>query len=283
MAELLTEAVEMTRKLERRLDVTSVWDEATMRIDDDADPVAALRVQGGLLLRKARIHTVAVLRANETNNLHSLAVQMRPVLECAGQVVFIFKNSIIAPGFLMSREKAAVTLGRRINADSYQTLVRRTKGQINPKELRESAFRAQADAAAAAGAAKPRRQKSWSLNQADKVASLVNGREWYKYLSDHFTHGKLADWKGLSLRGGVMSIDRVADEFAFLRLMSYLVEQVACMNAAAVLCPVAEDAGDQWERWVEPMLEKLDEGRASSKTLVDAARAAVTGELDASA
>ena len=34
------------------------------------------------LLRKARLHAIAVLRANETGNVHSLAVQMRPVLEC---------------------------------------------------------------------------------------------------------------------------------------------------------------------------------------------------------
>ena len=39
----------------------------------------------GLLLRKGKIHMVGAYRANETDNLHSLAVQMRPVLECAGQ------------------------------------------------------------------------------------------------------------------------------------------------------------------------------------------------------
>ena len=283
MAELLTEAVEMTRNLERRLDVAGVWDEATMQVDLDAEPVAALRFQGGLLLRKARIHTVAVLRANETNNLHSLAVQMRPVLECVGQVVFIYETSIIAPDFLMSRKKASATLASRSNADFYQTLVRRTKGQISPKELRKLAIQTEADAAASVGVANPKRQKSWRLNQADKVARLAKGREWYNYLSDYFTHGKLAEWRGISLRGGVMSIDRVEDEFAFLGLMSYLVEQVACMNAAAALCPVAGDAADQWDRWVEPMLEKLREVRESSKTLVERARVAVTGKVDAGA
>ena len=283
MAELLTEVVETTRKLERRLDVTGGWNEATAQIDLDADPAATLRIQGALLLRKARIHTVAALRANETGNLHSLAVQMRPVLECAGQVVFIYENSIIAPDLLMSREKAAATLGRRINADFYQTFVRRTKGQVSPKELRKMGIQAEAAAAASIGAAKPKPQKSWSLNQADKVASLTEGREWYNYLSDHFTHGKLAEWKGLSSRGGVMSNDRVEDECVFLGLMSYLVDQVALMNAAAALCPVAGDAGDQWERWVEPMLAKLREVRESSKTLLDAARFAVTGELNESA
>ena len=105
MAELLTEALEMTRKLERRLDVTGGWNEARAQIDLDADPVATFRIQGAFLLRKARIHTVAVLRANETGNLHSLAVQMRPVLECAGQVVFMYEHLFIAPDVFMTREK----------------------------------------------------------------------------------------------------------------------------------------------------------------------------------
>ncbi len=32
------------------------------------------------------MHTFAAMRANESNNVHSLAVQMRVVLECAAQV-----------------------------------------------------------------------------------------------------------------------------------------------------------------------------------------------------
>ena len=282
MAKLLTEAVEITRKLEQRMDVTGGWREATAEIDLEADPSATLRIPGALLLRKARVHTVAVLRANETSNLHSLAVQMRPVLECAGQVVFIFYNTIIAPDLLMSREKAIATYGNRLNADFYQTFRRVTRGQISREKLREIATQAQAAAAASVGAAKPKRQKSWSLYQADKVANLAKGDEWYDYLSDHFTHGKSADWKGLSWRGGVMSINKVEDEFAFLGLMSYLVDQVALMNAAAALCPVAGDADDQWDRWIEPTLVQLRDVRESSKTLVDAARVSVTGKLDGS-
>ena len=49
----------------------------------DADPAAAIRMLGVLLLRMARIHKVAVVRANQTSNLHSLAVQMRLFLEWA--------------------------------------------------------------------------------------------------------------------------------------------------------------------------------------------------------
>ena len=88
VANLLAKSVAMTGRLERRL---------AAQLDLDADPTAHGRIMYALLLRKARLHTVAVLRANETNNVHSLAAQMRPVLECAGQVVFYFHNLIIAP------------------------------------------------------------------------------------------------------------------------------------------------------------------------------------------
>ena len=283
MAELLAEVVATTRRLEERLDVVGGWSEATAEIDLEADPVETPRVEGALLLRKARIHAVAALRANETSNLHSLAVQMRPVLECAGQIVFKFKNAIIAPDLLMSREQAAEMLAERLNADYYQTLRSRTKGEVSAGELRASATQAQTKAAVSSGEPPPRPQKSWSLRQEDKVASLEQGREWYAYLSEYFSHGRGVDWKGLSWRGGVVSMDQVEDQLAFLGLTSYLVHQVAAMNAAAALCPVAGESGDQWERWVEPALAEVRYVRESSKALLAAARAAVTGELDASA
>ena len=71
-------------------------------------------------------------------------------------------------------------------------------------------------------------------------------------------------------------MDRVEDDFAFLSLMNYLVNQVGVMNAYAALCPVEKDANDQWEKWVEPTLAQLRDVRESSKTFVDAARVAAT-------
>ena len=283
MAKLLGSTVARTRSLERWLDVTGGWSEATSRIDVRADPTASLRIVGGLLLRKARIHTVAVLRANETSNVHSLAVQMRPVLECAGQVVFFFQNAVIGPKVQQPSAPAPEVVGHRLNVDHYQTLRRRTKGAVSPEELRKEEDRAQEAAAESVGATKPKRRKGRRFSQADKVAPLARGREWYDYLSEHFSHARVADWRGLSVRGGVISIDRVEDEFAFLVLMSYLVDQVALMNAAAALCPVEEDANQQWQHRVKPALAQLQDVRESSKTLLDTAKGAVTGGLDESA
>ena len=281
MAELLAEVITTTSQLEESLDGGRSWSEAAAEIDLDADPHATYRILGTLLLRKARLHTLAVLRANESSNLHSLAVQMRPVLECAGQVVFTFRNAYIAPDLLMSREKALETLMKRLDADFYQTLRSRTKGAVSAEELRGMA--AEAEAAASFGAPPIPEPKTWSFRQSDKVASLEGGQKWYAYLSERFGHGRGVDWKGLSLRGGVVSNNRVEDEFAFLGLMSYLARQVAAMNAHAALCPFAGDAGDQWERWVEPALAQRRHVRESSDALVAAAKAAVTGDSDGNA
>ena len=61
------------------------------------DPRRAVQLHGVLLVRKARLHVIAALVANRDGNLHSLAVQMRPALECAGQVVSVFHKLFIEP------------------------------------------------------------------------------------------------------------------------------------------------------------------------------------------
>ena len=56
------------------------------RMRNDKDGFETMRAIVGSLAAKARLHVIACLRANNINNLHSLAVQMRPMLECAGQI-----------------------------------------------------------------------------------------------------------------------------------------------------------------------------------------------------
>ena len=283
MAELLSSTVATTRELERRLDVAGGCDETGAGSGCDADPTAMIRASCMSFLRKARIHSVAVLRANESNNLHSLAVQMRPVLECAGQVVFQFQTLIIAPDMLMPPERAVEILGDRVNADHFHTVRRVAQGRVSAEELREIEAQAQEEAAHAAGAPKPKRRDERRFTQADKVDVVEGGRQWYGFLSDYFSHASAADWRGPSWRGGVVSMDRVEDEFAFLGLMYYLVQQVALMNSAAALCPVEGDNSRCWEDWVAPALAELAHVRESSKALVDTAKAAMTGLPDGEA
>ena len=277
MANLLAKSVATTRELERWLDFTGGWDEATVRFDLAGDETSTARVQSALLLRKARVHSDAVLQANETNNLHSLAVQMRPVLECAGQVVFLFHNMIIAPGLTMKPEHAAKVVGDYISADYYGTLIRATKGKIGHKELLENIWSSQEDAAASAKMPEPQRAKGKSLKHADKVAPLAGSKNWYSYLSEHFCHGR-ADWRGHSWRGGVASMNSARDQFTFASLIHYLVEQVGVMNVYAGLCPVA---GNDGHDWAEDMLARLCEAREISKAAREAAVPAFSTETRA--
>lgn len=265
MAELLSTALVTTREIEQRLDFTGGFREAERQIDITT-PGATCRLEVALLLRKARIHTAAVLRANETSNMHSLAVQMRPVLESAGQVVTSVHDHEIAPGLSATREQTAQVLGDRLNSDHYHWFLRRTKGGISAKELLRMETEAQEAAAAGAGAPKPKRNKSRKFLVVDRVRSLKGGPEWHAYLSEYFSHGR-ADWKGLSWRGGVMAIHRVENEIAFMVAMDYLAEQVGRMNAHAAWCHVPGDGDDHWDRWVEPTLAKLLDIRRESHAL----------------
>ena len=53
----------------------------------DENVAVSVRNECGLLIRKAQMHVNAALRADKSNNLHSLGVHMRVVLECVAQVV----------------------------------------------------------------------------------------------------------------------------------------------------------------------------------------------------
>ena len=254
MGNLLAKLVGAVGETERWLDVDVEGDEASARAVCEGDPAGVYRLMCAALLRKAKIHMIAMLRANENRNLHSLAVQMRPVLECAGQVVFVFHNLMIE-----QEQGVSVVLGY-MNADYYRTMIGLTKGEVTHEQLLGHILELNEMSEERIGT-------GGSLRQSDKVALLEGGKYWYDYLSKRFCHGE-ADWRGLSCQGGVSSMDTVQDEYTFAGLMDYLVNQVAVMNAYAALFSVA---GDMAHERVEAALAQGQEVRASTKKLRDAA------------
>jgi len=266
-ASLLAQSILMTGELERRLGVDDELRERTTQSDPEANPAAFLRVECALLLRKARIHSEAVLRANAANNLHSLAVQMRPALECAGQVVFVCDNHFIVPRLTTDPEQAVRTMGDRINADYYDTIIRATKGKVGHDELLATISEAEGKAAESVGMRAPERGRGRSLKQAEKAATLQGGAAWYAHLSKRFCHGE-GDLRGPTWRGGVKSMNTWRDELVFAGFMDYLVEQVNTMNAYAALCPAT---GDDGTRWIAATLAGLNEGRKAAASLRGAA------------
>lgn len=185
-ASLLAQSIQMTRELEQRFGVDGEsWEPAT-ESELEADPAIPVRLECALLLRKARLHSDAVLRANAAGNLHSLAVQMRPVLECAGQVVFAMDNRFVAPRLTTDPEHAVRTLDDRLSADYYYTIIRATKGKVGHDELLATISDSERTAAESMGMRAPERRRTRSLKQADKVASLNGGETWYAQLSKCF-------------------------------------------------------------------------------------------------
>ena len=51
------------------------------RAELERNPSHAFQLHALVLIRKARLHVIAALAANQNSNLHSLAVQMRPALD----------------------------------------------------------------------------------------------------------------------------------------------------------------------------------------------------------
>ena len=266
-ASLLAQSISTTRELECRLAVDGELRETTAQADIEADPGTPLRAQCALLLRKARVHSDAALRANAANNLHSLAVQMRPILECAGQIVFVLDNHFVAPRLKGNPGHAVKTLNNRVSADYYDTMIRATKGKVSHEELLATISESERAAAESVGKRAPERARVRIFKQTDKAATLEGGEAWYAHLSKSFCHGE-GDLRGPTWRGGVKSMNTWQDELAFAGFMDCLVEQLNTMNAYAALCPAA---GGDGQDWIAATLERLIEGRKTAAGLRSAA------------
>ena len=210
--------------------------EAISTTEVEKDPFAVFRGTSRLLTKKARFHVIAVLCANKNSNIHSLAVQMRPALECAGQVVSIVRN------LFGKHQGAESALGQYLDADYYQTVKRLSKGQVDYNSL-----------LAEISGANPMRTEPLrtvkSLKESDTVKDLEFGRHWYAHLSKYFYHSNLPALKGISFSGGVGSNNTIDDHYAFAALLDYLAHQVMVMVMYAALClDATSGTGDRFEK-----------------------------------
>ena len=215
----------------------------------DDDPAIAFRKISYLLIAKARLHVFAALCANKSSNIHSLAVQMRPALECAGQVVSIFKD-------LFSKDPGAENrISRYVNADYYQTIIRLSRGQINHNEILK-----QINATIPTWTQPVRKIKS--LNESEKVKDLEFGDNWYRHLSGCFFHSDLPALKDHSYFGGVSSCNTMYDDYGFAALLDYLAHQMMVMVMYAAVCP---DDSLQKNKRFDSAVELLGKKKAVSE------------------
>ena len=215
----------------------------------DADPSIAFKKMSYLLIGKARLHIIAALHANKEGNIHSLAVQMRPALECAGQVVSMFED-------LFGREPGAEDrISRYINADYYQTVIRLSKGQIGHNEILH-----QINTTIPVETVPLRKIRSF--RESEKVKDLEFGDNWYSHLSECFFHSDLPALKNHSYFGGVSSCNTMYDEYGFAALLDYLAHMIMVMVMYAATR--WDDALDE-ERHFEKIVELLEKKRVVSE------------------
>ena len=226
------------------------------------DPRIALRNENGLLLRKAQLHIEAVLRANKSNNLHSLAVQMRVVLECAAQVRS--KANSVCEG---SPEALARTLNTT-ESDYQYAMLAASRGQVDLKTIRDGIANARRGIGQH-GVERPKR-----VTVADRIESLSGGSGWYDYLSEFFCHPEADVLAGSVFLGGVVSAGASELHLTFAVFLEYLTNEVMVMLAGSGVLLIAingdtqpfDDALALKERWLEDAHSTRPAGWPGQKT-----------------
>lgn len=216
MTGYLVEAFQMIHRLVSEADFGESFPNVFGQPTDE-NIVVAGRNECGLLIRKAQMHINAALRANNDNNLHSLAVHMRVVLECAAQVI-----STAHLGYDGSPKE----LERILNATEYDTRYAMSslgRGSIDNDNIQDMIISAREKT----GCYDTKRPERVTI--ADKVGPLRHGKDWYDHLSRSFGHSDVSVLAGDSFSGGVTSTGTEHDELAFALLLDYLAEQVIKM------------------------------------------------------
>ena len=219
----LQEALEMVRQALSDADFTENFPHIFGEPGKEVGYEYAVLNSSGLLLRKAELHLIAALKANSANNLHSLAVQMRVVLECASQVTW--QAIAGAP----DSEGNPTEMYRLLESDEYDyksSMLKITRGEEGTEEIQQ--FINFCRASIGWDNSNPPTKTALT----DKAAILPGGRAWYGYLSKFFCHTGPNALSGPSFYGGVLGCIPEHDELAFAFFLQYLLEVVVKMLVA---------------------------------------------------
>ena len=187
----LADAQELINQSLSDVDFGRLWPEPSEELDYDVARDSA-RFSNGLLLRKIGFHIVALLQANEQNNVTSLGVHARVIIECAAELMLIGRAAA---------EEDSEAYMRSLNNLEYAAnswLWKVSRGTVTKAELEAKTIRMREHIGIFDG------KQPTKVYISDRVSELAGGRGWYKYLSDCFCHptpDKLRNAPGL---GGVL-------------------------------------------------------------------------------
>lgn len=216
MVSYLVESYQMTEQLLSEADFKDAFPHVFGH-PNEGDARVAVRNECGILLRKAQAHILAVHKANKSNNLHSLAVHMRVILECVAQV------QSTAYAVCIGSEKELKRVFNISEFDFQYVLASMSRGKIGWNQIQEMIVSSR-EGIGPQGTKPPKK-----VRITDKIRVLTDGKDWYDHLSTYFCDGEASALVGDSFYGGVTSIDSEKDELAFAVFLDYLAEQTINM------------------------------------------------------
>ena len=208
MAEFTTEAAQTIDEILSNADFKSDFPNIFGNPDELGDAVTLLN-QSGLLLYKALLHTKAAIVANQRDNLHSLAVQLRVVLECASPLVSM-TNAIVEGGTKEAERIANIT-----DSEAMDWYRRVYKGEADDDILRSIR-----DVRQSLGMPE---MKAVSVNITNThLKHTVGGPDLYRFLSNHFCKRDPKTVTQSALVGGIVQPSEEDAAFAFGYFLDFL-------------------------------------------------------------
>jgi len=168
-----------------------------------------------ILLHKARMHAGAAMFANNDNNLHSLAVQLRVTLECAAYAVTESRD------ILEGGPRAAKRLSDAFDYDMF-TQFRRHHGTALDDEIWGiiAGTRARFDEDSF---------KATKQTITNRLKAIAGGEAMYRFLSDNFCKCNDETLLRHTPVGGVLQTDEDAHAIAIGYLLGFLAEILLLM------------------------------------------------------
>ena len=216
-------------------------------------PKVQFRNDCGLLLHKALLHAKAAVAANHQDNLHSVAVQLRVVLECAARLQAI--ANVMGP-----RKSSAVNqLHNAIEYDFANT----TRILARNESANEGISRVILGVRREFG--NQSKKPPTRVVIRDLLSNLKDGPELYDFITDHFCKCRGDSLVRPSTLGGVIRPPREFESFAFGNFFEFLAGTLLFMFLSYGLLLSSVD-GDS--RVFDDAADLLDKKRSACRALM---------------
>ncbi|MCY4364617.1 MAG: hypothetical protein OXE17_00085 [Chloroflexi bacterium] len=174
----------------------------------DGEILAATFQLWSLVPRKIGFHIASAILANAHNNIHSLGVHTKVLMECAAEMMSIARNAV------EKTPEAFRYITNNLEYDTVYWMRRLSKGGISQEELTASLARAREGTGPSDG------KQPTKVRLVDRVSVLTQGRIWYPYLNDSFCHTKPDRLRVMPGMGGILPAPELQFDIAFVFVLN---------------------------------------------------------------